>query len=560
MSKKYFCCPVVTVLIFTIQPGLVFFDGDASANINDQVAQLDFNTATLDDVIEIFGEPTAYKWGSQIYNRGDLPVAVYCLWYPDSFFIVMTWDSVNELRFESPALGYIWTGGIHVGSSLNDVLSVVGQPTETVVGQPCGWSDGVLYKDIDGTTGYCYYCRSDQNVRFFFSNYNVSALYLTGNPSGINPINEFDDVRSENLSQYDFSDRPELIPTLTFNSQTIWPGTNKMPLSCDPNVIMTNSMNPGLGVRQLHQQGITGAGINVAIIDQPMYLDHPEYAGKIAAYYDTGCGGESSSMHGPAVASLLAGVNCGTAPGARIYYAAVPSWTGDAAYYADAIDWIIAQNQALPASEKIRVISVSAAPSGAGSPFTYNQAMWDDACARAEAANILVLDCTSHRGFIGRCWYDSNNPEDVTGCTPGAPGQIGFDAEDILVPCSVRTTAQHYDYHGLNSYIYWGRGGLSWSIPYCAGVLAMGWQINPELTGQQMRELLFESAYITNEGAKIINPPAFIDLVTQPTCQYELVGDLNNDCRVNYYDFAIMAENWLIDCYIDPNNPACIPK
>jgi len=51
---------------------------------------------------------------------------------------------------------------------------------------------------------------------------------------------------------------------------------------------------------------------------------------------------------------------------------------------------------------------------------------------------------------------------------------------------------------------------LSWGIPYAAGVLALGWQARPELTGPQMRELLFASAHITPEGAKVINPPALI--------------------------------------------------
>ena len=166
-------------LIFTALTVLVFLSSAAIADINDQVALLDIDTATLDDVIEIFGEPTAYKWSDQAYNKEDLPVAVYCLWYPDSFFIVMQWDSVDEVRFESPTLGYVWTGGIQVGSSLDEVLNVVGQPTETVVGQSIANVDGVLYKDINGTVGYCYYRRSDQNVRFFFSNYTVIALYLT---------------------------------------------------------------------------------------------------------------------------------------------------------------------------------------------------------------------------------------------------------------------------------------------------------------------------------------------------------------------------------------------
>ncbi|MCX5637542.1 MAG: hypothetical protein NTX52_07600, partial [Planctomycetota bacterium] len=49
-------------------------------------------------------------------------------------------------------------------------------------------------------------------------------------------------------------------------------------------------------------------------------------------------------------------------------------------------------------------------------------------------------------------------------------------------------------------------------------------------------------------------------LAIKKVCQYKLTGDLNDDCRVNFYDFASMAANWLIDCNIDPNNPACIPK
>jgi len=41
-------------------------------------------------------------------------------------------------------------------------------------------------------------------------------------------------------------------------------------------------------------------------------------------------------------------------------------------------------------------------------------------------------------------------------------------------------------------------------------------------------------------------------------CRYALFGDVNNDCRFNFYDFALMAANWLIDCNIDPSDPACI--
>ena len=45
-----------------------------------------------------------------------------------------------------------------------------------------------------------------------------------------------------------------------------------------------------------------------------------------------------------------------------------------------------------------------------------------------------------------------------------------------------------------------------------------------------------------------------------PICEYVLSGDLNNDCRVDFLDFAIMASNWLINCTTDPGNPQCVHK
>lgn len=43
-------------------------------------------------------------------------------------------------------------------------------------------------------------------------------------------------------------------------------------------------------------------------------------------------------------------------------------------------------------------------------------------------------------------------------------------------------------------------------------------------------------------------------------CPFEIVGDLNDDCRVNFADFALMAANWLTDCFLAPTDPACVPK
>lgn len=144
-----------------------------------KVAELNIDTAKLDDVIKSFGEPIEYIWGRAIIDKAKIPADRYCIKYPDDVHLFMRWDSIVELRFESPAADYSFRDRIRVGSSLDDVLEVVGQPAETVEGEPIGWLDGVLYKDIEGMKGRCYYHRSDQNIRFFFLNYKVKAMYIT---------------------------------------------------------------------------------------------------------------------------------------------------------------------------------------------------------------------------------------------------------------------------------------------------------------------------------------------------------------------------------------------
>jgi hypothetical protein len=48
--------------------------------------------------------------------------------------------------------------------------------------------------------------------------------------------------------------------------------------------------------------------------------------------------------------------------------------------------------------------------------------------------------------------------------------------------------------------------------------------------------------------------------LSSEVCRYALAGDMNNDCKFDFYDFALMAANWLIDCNINPAEPACVPK
>lgn len=268
-------------------------------------------------------------------------------------------------------------------------------------------------------------------------------------------------------------------------------------------------------MRGLQAQGITGKGVRAAIIDQPLLTDHPELSGRIAAYYDTGCEGETASMHGPAVASLFAGESIGIAPDATLYYAAWPSWLMDSRYAAEALDWVVAQNEALPDGEKIRVVSVSAAPGNA--EMFQNADLWDAAVARAEQAGLLVLTVDGagvektrlvpYPAVLAR--NDRDNPAACRSGFADSDERAETGSNTLALPCSYRTVAEEYT-AGQYSYTHDGHGGLSWGIPYCAGVMALGWQVDPTLTGEEMMQYLLSTAATGTDGSRIIDPVQFI--------------------------------------------------
>lgn len=496
---------------------------DSWGSMNAKVSMFDIDNAGFSDVIGIFGEPDEYIWGKDKFDKDSLPPH-YITVYDDGFSICMKDDSVVELRFEEDPL-FVYSGALSIGSTSDEVFELLGEPSEIVENQENTYQEGVFYKDISGNKGFHYFEPAGHPLRLFFMNDKVTALYLTrsdypNTPESKSPtvtatpvefVDEYDDIRKLNVTRVDFTGKDNLIKTLWFNADNEWPQSATDLVEGNPARLIIDAMNPGLGVREIHKQGITGKGVKVAIIDQPMYIDHPEFDGKIVAYKDFETG-SADSMHGPAVTSLLVGENTGTAPGAEVYFAAAPSWLKDASYYAKALDWIVEENEKLPEGDKIRVVSVSAAPSGIGSPFTTNNDMWDEAVNRAETQGILVLDCTSDHGFISSCYYDIEDPDNIAKCRPGFPGMTYGNSPDddrIFAPTSPRTTAEEPDGHRF-SFQYTGRGGLSWAIPYCAGVLAMGWQVRPDLTGDEMKQILLDTAYIS-DGHRIINPPAFIE-------------------------------------------------
>ena len=438
--------------------------------------------------VDIVYDTDDFTPGAQIYN-GDF------FWYKTVFFgdgkILIWFESFERPIFtiaETWTKGYILTNDKFTMKYTtkkidNDIFLFI--------------EDKPMFRNIDQPPIYRVFKKTSEKPEMMFDGY--------------------EDVRNADLSFADFSNYPEhIIATFMFNDKTIFPPKDKMPDTdiFQPEYILEAGKNPGLGVRSIHEQGITGKGVSVAIIDFPMFYEHPEYKDKIIVEYTDEL---RSFYHGPLVTSLLVGENIGTAPGATVYYYGTNAGNvndieqADAAVYAEMLDMIIEKNKTLPEGEKIRVVSVSAAPTpqndGVRGSWP-NGEKYLESVERAREAGILVLDASVENGIIGGCEYSNRGDrEDVALCSIFDPG---WGKREILAPMMSRTAAEVYQ-EGDFLYSYSYNGGLSSAIPYAAGVLAMGWQIRPELTADEMLQALIDTAHIGKDGDKFIYPTAFIE-------------------------------------------------
>jgi hypothetical protein len=148
-------------------------------DINEKVNKIIPGTTTRKQVIEVFGSPKQYIWGDKTFSETELPNDNYIMDYMNArgvnFWLIG--DKVNEVRIESNE-SYSYKGKLHLGSSIEDVTSLLGEPANVIIGKPIGWEDKVLYKDIEGNIGHCYIDYKSANIRMFFGNYKVAVLYL----------------------------------------------------------------------------------------------------------------------------------------------------------------------------------------------------------------------------------------------------------------------------------------------------------------------------------------------------------------------------------------------
>jgi serine protease AprX len=308
------------------------------------------------------------------------------------------------------------------------------------------------------------------------------------------------------LAHLDLREHVELLDKMPFDSQTVWPESDKMPEGFDPAALLEEGKNPGLGVRSLHEQGIDGRGVTIAIIDQPLLRNHREYADRLVEYEPVGLltALTSPKMHGPPVSSIAVGKTCGVAPKASLRYFAVQMWVPDNKPYCYAIDKLIDFNKNKDITQQVRVVSISTGMFRQQADFN----RWQETLARAEKNGILVVTC--HPDFL-----QYGTLEHIPGQDPDKPlsyrrGIYGRKEKFLYIPAGNRTIAS---YHGPDVYTFDRTGGMSWAAPYLAGLAALAYQVRPEMEPKTIVELWVKTATQSDTGPMIINPVGFIEAV-----------------------------------------------
>lgn len=333
------------------------------------------------------------------------------------------------------------------------------------------------------------------------------------------------DVRSADVSGADLAPYAKYLTNIDFDDRTLWP--EKLPEGFDPEQLMALGKDPGCNVRLLHERGLTGKNVGIAIIDQTLLVDHVEYADAVRYYAENeeiAAANEPASMHGPAVASIALGETVGVAPDALLYHVAEivsqptadGGWVRDCTYVAETVERLIELNETLPEDEKIRVISISMG----WMPEHIGAKEIDAALQKAKDSGIAVCAIGDRdvQMFAGMARDPYADPNDSASARPGLFWESYFwnapqNHKRLLIPMDYRGLASPT---GTDEYAFYAMGGMSWVMPYLAGLYALAWEAVPGVTFEAFTEAAWASAkpaFVESSG-KAYQFGYYVDAVT----------------------------------------------
>ncbi|WUD77328.1 S8 family serine peptidase [Streptomyces sp. NBC_00510] len=298
---------------------------------------------------------------------------------------------------------------------------------------------------------------------------------------------------------------------------------------------------PQIGAPVAWERGYDGTGVTVAVLDTGIDATHPDVSGSIAGQVDfTGSptGTKDGHGHGTHVASTVLGSGAaskglrkGVAPGAKLLVGKVCDDNGQCPD--DGI--IAAMDWAAHSGAKVVNMSLGGEPTDGTDPMS--QALNE----LSRATGTLFVVAAGNSGFVAQKVVSPGSADDaLTVAAVDKSGDMatfsnrgprigdGAAKPDIAAP-GVDIVAARAAGTAMGTVVdeyYTSSNGTSMATPHVAGAAAIVAQQHPELTGQQIKALLMDTAsdlghdmYAQGRG--------LVDLATATNPQIVPKGNLN---------------------------------
>lgn len=256
-----------------------------------------------------------------------------------------------------------------------------------------------------------------------------------------------------------------------------------------------------IGADRVHDLGLLGDGITVAVLDTGIDTDHPSFEGAIVHQYhflgqgkDVGPGAEDDHGHGSHVAGIIAsrgiGAPLGIAPGASVVAVKVlddqnAGWLSD---WAAGLDHVISL---VEAGTQIDVVNMS----------LVSNAVYEGSCDNRSPALAAACSEARRRGLV--LFAASGNNSSAVGMTVPACYTSTISVGSVLdtAPDSISSFTNRNDIldllapgQGISSVAMGGgsrvASGTSQASPHAAAVACILRQLDRSISPEEIREVL----------------------------------------------------------------------